>query len=90
MRVICRDCGALGRITKTNRYSVETASLYCECTNPECRARWVSVLTHQRDLSPSLSKQKSAQITLGKFSELSPRLQAAVSKELSENELKKK
>lgn len=90
MRVICRNCGALGRITKTHRYSIETASLYCECTNPECRARWVSVLSHQRDLSPSLSKQKATQITLGKLSELSPRVQALVSKELSENEINKK
>ncbi|WP_421247196.1 ogr/Delta-like zinc finger family protein [Aeromonas jandaei] len=94
MRVICRDCGALGRIAKTNNYSIETASLYCECTDPECGARWVAMLSYKETLSLSLAKQKqqqdTTQITLGKLSELSPRLQAAISKELSENALKKK
>jgi hypothetical protein len=53
MRVICIECGALGRINKTNRLSENVAHLYCQCTDAECGHRWVSTLAYNRTLTPS-------------------------------------
>ncbi|MFM4720066.1 ogr/Delta-like zinc finger family protein [Aeromonas bivalvium] len=53
MRVICIECGALGRINKTNRLSDNVAHLYCQCTDAECGYRWVSTLAYSRPLNPS-------------------------------------
>jgi len=53
MRVICIECGALGRINKTNQLSENVAHLYCQCTDTECGHRWVSTLGYSRTISPS-------------------------------------
>lgn len=51
MRVICIECGSLGRINKTNYLSEDVADLYCQCTDKECRHRWVSRLSFRKYLS---------------------------------------
>ncbi|WP_429024990.1 ogr/Delta-like zinc finger family protein [Aeromonas veronii] len=53
MRVICIECGALGRITKTNHLSEDVADLYCQCTDKECRHRWVSRLSFSHTITPA-------------------------------------
>lgn len=53
MRVICIECGALGRINKTNWLSENVAHLYCQCTDAECGHRWVSCLSFSYTLTPS-------------------------------------
>ncbi|HDX8348495.1 ogr/Delta-like zinc finger family protein [Aeromonas caviae] len=53
MRVICIECGALGRINKTNYLSEDVADLYCQCTDKECRHRWVSRLSFSHTITPA-------------------------------------
>lgn len=53
MRVYCRECGSVGRITKTNRISPDYAVLYCQCGEAECGHTWTSELCFRATLSPS-------------------------------------
>ncbi|WP_445399928.1 ogr/Delta-like zinc finger family protein [Zobellella sp. An-6] len=53
MRVYCRECGEKGRITNTNRMSLEYAELYCQCRDATCGHTWVETLGYKHVLSPS-------------------------------------
>lgn len=52
MRVCCKVCGQLGRITKTNRLGDDVSDLYCRCTDAECGHNWVATLSFSHSLSP--------------------------------------
>lgn len=70
MRVFCRECGELGRITKTHRLSRDTADLYCQCTDAECGHSWVSQVSFAHTLSPSA--KATNQLVLSLMGSLSP------------------
>ncbi|WP_084218254.1 ogr/Delta-like zinc finger family protein [Aeromonas rivuli] len=70
MRVFCRECGELGRITKTHRLSRDTADLYCQCTDAQCGASWVSQMSYSHPLSPS--GRTASQLALSLINSLSP------------------
>lgn len=70
MRVYCKECGQLGRITKTNNLSAAVADLYCQCTDAECGHSWVSNLSFAHTLSPS--SRSSHQMALALVRGLSP------------------
>ncbi|WP_421218217.1 ogr/Delta-like zinc finger family protein [Aeromonas enteropelogenes] len=70
MRVFCRECGALGRITKTHRFSLDTSDLYCQCTDAECSHSWVATLSFSHALSPS--SKTTHQLVLSLVGSLTP------------------
>jgi uncharacterized protein YlbG (UPF0298 family) len=70
MRVICRECGSFGRITKTNRMSRDYAVLYCQCGDAECGHSWVADLGFKHTLSPSA--KSAEQLALDFVRALSP------------------
>ncbi|MGX5834619.1 ogr/Delta-like zinc finger family protein [Aeromonas piscicola] len=80
MRVFCRECGELGRITKTHRLSRDTADLYCQCTDAECGHSWVSQVSYSHPLSPS--GRTTQQLILNLNKSLSPEGQQLILKEL--------
>lgn len=70
MRVICPECSQKGRITKTNKMSLQVSDLYCQCTDAECGHTWVSRLSYSHTLSPSA--RTSEQLVLHLARNLSP------------------
>ena len=70
MRVFCRECGELGRITKTHRLSRDTSDLYCQCTDAECGHSWVACLSFTHTLSPSA--KTANQLVLSLMGSLTP------------------
>ncbi|HDN9019348.1 Ogr/Delta-like zinc finger [compost metagenome] len=64
MRVMCTECGQLGRITKTNRITAGVANLYCQCTDVNCGHSWVSTLAYSHTLSPSAKSASDMAISL--------------------------
>lgn len=64
MRVICIECGAVGRINKTNRLSENVAHLYCQCTDAECGHRWVSTLAYSHTLTPARQRVGDAFVAI--------------------------
>ncbi|WP_122665565.1 ogr/Delta-like zinc finger family protein [Pseudomonas viridiflava] len=52
MRVTCK-CGHKGRISSTERFSVDFAKLYCQCLDAKCGHTWVANLSFSHTLSPS-------------------------------------
>lgn len=64
MRVICTECGALGRINKTHRLSENVAHLYCQCTDIKCGYRWVSCLAFSHTLTPARKQIGDAMVAV--------------------------
>lgn len=81
MRVFCRECGALGRITKTHRFSLDTADLYCQCTDAECGCSWVAQMSYSHQLSPS--GRTTTQLALSLINSLSPDVRQRLQRELN-------
>ncbi|MGL6427800.1 ogr/Delta-like zinc finger family protein [Aeromonas hydrophila] len=81
MRVFCRECGELGRITKTHRLSRDTSDLYCQCTDAECGHSWVSQVSYSHPLSPS--GRTTSQLALSLINSLSPDGRQALQRELN-------
>ncbi len=70
MRVMCIECGKVGRIQKTCRMSLSVANLYCQCTDPLCGHTWVSTLSFSHTLTPSA--KQSGEMTQALARGLSP------------------
>ena len=70
MRVACRECGCLGRITKTNRISLDYQVIYCQCTDAECGHTWKAEVAFCHTLSPSA--KTAEQLVLDLVQSLSP------------------
>jgi RNase P subunit RPR2 len=84
MRVFCRECGALGRITKTHRFSLDTSDLYCQCTDAECGCSWVAQVSYSHQLSPS--GRTTSQLILSLSQALSPEGRQMVLRGLGEQQ----
>lgn len=84
MRVMCTECGQLGRITKTNRMTVGIANLYCQCTDASCGHSWVSTLAYSHTLSPSAKRASAMAIALARG--LSPEAHAPLCQSMNERQ----
>ncbi|WP_080755617.1 ogr/Delta-like zinc finger family protein [Aeromonas hydrophila] len=78
---LCRECGALGRITKTHRFSLDTSDLYCQCTDAECGCSWVAQVSYSHQLSPS--GRTTTQLALSLINSLSPDGRQRLQRELN-------
>lgn len=84
MRVMCTECGQLGRITKTNRLTAGVAHLYCQCTDPECGHTWVSTLAYSHTLTPSAKQSSAMAVSLARG--LSPSAHGALFDSMNEHQ----
>lgn len=60
MRINCPHCKSKAIITNSSPVTDKVKDLYANCTNPDCGARFVSVVEYKYDISPSKKKIKSA------------------------------
>jgi hypothetical protein len=84
MRVLCTECGQLGRITKTNRMSAGVATIYCRCSDIACRHSWVSTLSYSHTLSPSA--KRANELTLALVRAMSPEAHTTLCKSVNEHQ----
>jgi|UPI0005B222CD hypothetical protein len=84
MRVMCTECGQLGRITKTNRMTAGVANLYCQCTDASCGHSWVSTLAYSHTLSPSAKRASDMAMNLARG--LSPEAHGSLCESVNERQ----
>ena len=64
MRVKCKECNNISRITSKDEQSPEFATLYCACSDPTCGHTFTMLLTFKETLSPSSSQAKQLMLNL--------------------------
>lgn len=84
MKILCRECGYNGIITKTERLHLDFSRIYCLCKNPQCRHHWVASVSFSHTTKEShLSKNGFLHYVLEKL----PREELAKIRETVDNQL---
>lgn len=54
MRIYCKYCGSKSIVTKHTRPSTTSEDVYCDCTNPDCGARFKARIIYTHTLTPPI------------------------------------